>query len=133
MSRRKGGTKRRNKALTVIYSVMGFFSLGYFPTVLLREFFGPQAAMVLAAVAIIPFGMRVGGILKGFACGLGLGVLSGGAISIGLIHRQAIPPERIGQAAVVYALSTALFCGVIAALFAYLGRNRRRRINAEWD
>lgn len=121
--------KRMSKPVKVIYSVVGFFALGYFPTLILRI---PQPAIVAAAAAIIPFGSKARGELRGFGRGLGLGLLSGLAIPIALIHRRALPPEQIDRITAIYALSTTLLCAAVATLFAHLGRRRARRMEQEW-
>ena len=134
MANRRRKTKRKTgrPAIKVIYAIIGFFALGYFPALLLRERFGPQASMVAAAAAIIPLGSRAKSLVRALAVGTGLGMLAGYAMCMALIERHAIPPDRLLRMTMVYTLATALLCAVIAAAFAHLAANRRRRMEDQW-
>ena len=132
MAGRRSNRRRRRKSLMVLYSVMGFFALGYFPTVVLREKFGPQLSMIVVACAIIPFGVRSRSVLVGLARGAGLGLLGGAAIPVALIQRFAIPPDQIERTTALYTFATSMLCAVIGGLFAHMARKRRERIDAEW-
>lgn len=132
MIRRTTSGRRRHKALTVLYSFMGFFALGYFPTIFLREHFGPQLSMVVVAAAIIPFGAKAGSVLIGLGRGAALGLVGGAAIPIALLQRFAIPPNQIERTTALYTLTTAMLCVAVAGLFAHMAKRRRERIEAEW-
>ncbi len=124
--------RRRNKALTVLYCFMGFLALGYFPTIFLRENFGPQLSMIVVAVAIIPFGAKAGSVLSGLGRGAALGLVGGAALPIALLQRFAIPPDQIERTTALYTLATAMLCTAVAGLFAHMAKRRRERIDAEW-
>jgi len=124
--------KRRSKALTIIYAVVGFFAVGYFPTLALRHRFGPQFSMVAAAVGMIFVGSATRSVPRAVIRGLGLGLLAGMAISIALIHAQAIPPDQILRTTGIYTFATAFLCTAVAALFAHAAVRRAERIESHW-
>ena len=136
VSKRKAG-QRQNKAMKVLYLVLGFIAAGFFPALLLPSEYGPRAAMILAAGLVIPVGMRSASLLKGTLVGMGLGLLAGYAIPMGIIQKgigqnQAMPPDQMMSMTILYTLATAVLCGGVALFFAHLARKRMRRIEDEW-
>lgn len=123
--------------MKVLYLVLGFIAIGFFPALLLPGEYGPRAAIVLAAGGVIPIGMRSSSLLKGALVGLGLGLLAGYAIPIGIIQKgigqnQAMPPDQMISMTILYTIATAVLCGGVSLFFAHLAQKRMQRIEDEW-
>jgi len=142
---------------TTLWSAAGFFVLGYFPTILLRN---PVPSIALAACLVIPYGSRSPTVRVGAVRGALLGAVTGlavtaaiAAILIQVPPRAATQPAssapatrpaatrpadgrdaQIDLAAIGSRVisGTAILCASAAALFAYLAARRRQRIEDEW-
>ena len=137
MASRKKAGRRQNKIMKVLYLVLGFIAVGFFPAMLLPNQYGPPAAMVLAAGLAIPVGMRSVSLLKGALAGLGLGLLAGHATFMGVMqkgydHGYQLPPDPALRTAIISTVATAVLCGGVALFFAHLAQKRMRRIEDEW-
>ena len=132
MARPKTTRARRNKALKVIYLVMGYGGVGYLPAMLIGPEYGPRLSMVLAAGISILVGAKAKSILAGGVRGLLWGMLAGYALTTALIHRGRVPPEQVVQWAALYTLATGCLCAGVAALFAYMAKRRAQLVNDHW-
>ena len=88
----------------------------------------PRISIVLAAVAAIPLGMRARSIARGGLWGAAAGLTVAVGVVTALTRRGPVPIDLAGK----YLGALALFCGAVAALFAYLRRRRLARIEDEW-
>jgi hypothetical protein len=115
--------------MMVVYTVLGAYALGYWPTRLISGDIGPRAAMVLLAVMAIPYGATsrsvLGGLLKGAAIGLWGGLWTAYA----LIHAQTWT-ERAVWAAI---LGTGGLCAAVATVLAYLAARRAEKMEELWN
>ena len=137
MTKRKAAGRRQNKIMKVLYLVLGFIAIGFFPALLLPNEYGPRVAMVLAAGGVIPIGMRSASLLKGGLTGLGLGLLAGHATFMGIMqkgydHGYQLPPDPALRTAMISTVATAVLCGGMALFFAHLAQKRMQRIEDEW-
>ncbi len=137
MMKRKSAGRRQNKIMKVLYLVLGFVAIGFFPALFLPNQYGPRVAMVLAAGLVIPVGMRSASLLKGGLAGLGLGLLAGHATFMGIMQKgydqgYQLPPDPALRMAIISTVSTAVLCGGVAMFFAHLAQKRMRRIEDEW-
>lgn len=112
-----------------MWSCAAFFSAGYFPSRMSKE---PVASMVLAAVLIIPFGMRSKSIRQGLFRGIALGLIAGIAALSGLAPKTPMTPQALSHLAMVCIGGTVAMSAAVSALFAHLAKQRRRRIEDEW-
>jgi hypothetical protein len=111
----------------VMWSAMGFLLLGYLPTAYLHS---PKVSMVVAAMAVIPYGMKIArpvwaGVVSGLL-GAATGAAAANALSAGLA------PHAVMSAWLQYIAATGGFCAAIGALFGYLAHQRHRQTEEEW-
>ena len=130
MAKSKRRRTQRSKALRVLYAIVAFIALGYFPTRWLGDF---RVSMVAAALAVIPFGAKSPRVARGLLRGALLGLLAGVAIVIGLaryqMQRDSVVTDDVAALCVA---GTVVACGLIAALFAHLAKKRQEIADREW-
>ena len=80
MAQHRGPTSYK-RISQVTWSMALFFALGYLPTLLFHR---PDPSVVLAAMAVIPFGARARSVRGGVLRGLGLGAIAGVTIALGM-------------------------------------------------
>ncbi len=128
--KRKRKVRRTSKAVKVGYCLVGFFALGYFPTLYLGDF---RISMVSAVLAVIPFGIKTTSLRTGAIRGASLGTVAGVAMIVGLVHfqvkRDSIVP---GSLALLCLAATAIMCAVVCTLFAHFSRKRQERLDQQW-
>ncbi len=113
----------------VVWSIIGFFALGYFLTNWMGS---PILSMPLAAMAVIPYGVRICRPLRAGLVGLGLGTVAGLAIANSLAGGVPLAGRDMLALAGTYVGATAVLCTAVAALFGYSGRRRRQAIERQW-
>lgn len=120
----------RRRILRVLYWIMAFFALGYFPTLLLGDF---RVSLIVAGVAAIPVGSLAQSRMQGWVRGALLGLVAGTAIVFGLAQFQ-VQRESIvtAQLATICVVSTVLLCAAVSALFAHLAVKRKRNVEDRW-
>jgi len=119
----------------VVWSIAGFYALGYFPTVWLKD---PRPSMIAAAMGVIPFVIGARRIRQGVLRGAGLGLVAGLSLATGILNlARRVGPDvdwpRLQQAAWTYTLATALLCAAVGLVFSLLGRRRRTLIDRQWQ
>ena len=120
------------KALKVLYAVLGFFVVGYFPTLFLLERGGRQISMVGLALLVIPYGIGARSVVRGCLLGAVLGFWGGLATSYALIYQDAVHGPNANRLVGVAILGTMCLCAAVAGLFAHLAGKRADRIERDW-
>ena len=131
MGKRKRKVRPTSGAMKVAYCLVGFFALGYFPTLYLGDF---RISMVSAVLAVIPFGIKTTALRKGAVRGASLGIVAGAGMIVGLVHFQVQQNSIVpGNLALLYLTATAMMCAAVCTLFAYLSRKRQDRLDRQWQ
>jgi hypothetical protein len=119
----------------VVWSIVGFFLLGYLPTYLLQSSKGPICSMVAAAMAVIPYASWIARPVRSALVSLGLGLLTGLAVANVLARLNLPGPEAQAMTnfASSFLLATVGLCTAVGAIFGYLGMLRQRRTEREWQ
>lgn len=120
---------RAKRIRKVMWVTFGFAMLGYSAVSVLAD---PRYAAVVAACAIIPIGATAPTVIKGVLRGAGLGLLAGVGIYAGLTYGRKVEPEALRQITLKAILGTMVLCAAVAAVFAFLARARRERIERQW-
>ena len=105
----------------VMWSIIGFFLIGYLPSLEARAgHLRPEMAVMitiaLAAMGVIPYASKIGRPLKSGLIAVMLGLVAGASMGGGL----------------TYLCATGAFCGGVGAVFGHLSQQRRRQAEEEW-
>jgi len=122
-------TDTRRKILRVIYTFIGIYAFGYWPTRLLSGRGGAQVAMVLLVAMSIPYGATARSLLRGALRGLTIGLLGGFFTARALIDEQTWTERAIWTAI----LGSSVICFAVGGLFAHLAAKRAERMDKLWD
>ena len=120
---------RGKRIRMVAWVTFGFAMLGYSAVMMLGD---ARYAAVAAACAIIPIGATAPTVVKGVLRGAGLGLLAGVGIYAGLTFGRQVKPETLRQITLKAILGTMVLCAAVAAVFAFLARARREKIERQW-
>jgi hypothetical protein len=129
-------TGRGKQARRILYAVVGLFTAGYFPTAFIPPPWGVQIGLALSAVVVIPFGATTDNVFRGLLRGFALGLPAGAGVAFGLMTlmiRKMMDPQAIDRLALVWGGATLVLCTLVAGFYAWLGRYRRRRADAQWE
>jgi hypothetical protein len=121
--------RTRRTAMLVVYTILGVYALGYWPTRLIAGGRGAQVAMVLIAVTTIPYGASARSVVKGFLMGAAIGLWGGLWTAYALIHNQTWTERAIWIAI----LGTGGLCAAVGTIFAYLARKRAEKLEELWN
>ena len=117
----------------VTWSAIGFFAVGYFPAYISEPAWAIRISMTAAAMAVIPYAVRIGRPLKSALIAALLGAVTGVGIINAFLSLGMIPPQGMGNFAAKYVAATAFFCASVGALFGYMALQRHRQVEQEWE
>jgi hypothetical protein len=117
-----------------IWAIAAFLVIGYVPTLYVKA---PTISIALAACAIIPLGSAARSLPRALARGIGLGAVAGMAIAMALIEVLLTEASQKEQTAprflMLFTTTTAAMCGLVSAIFWYVAKRRRQRIEDQWQ
>jgi hypothetical protein len=129
MNKNRSKAKKITRWVNLVsWSVIGFGLIGYLPTV---YFHNPVPSIVLAAMAVIPYAIKLGRPLRGAVVAGALGALAGISI-VNSLPPTIAPPEVQLHFAMKYIGAVAGFCACVGALFGYMALQRHRQSEEEW-
>lgn len=136
MASRKRYRIPASRSIKIIYTVLGIFSVGYFPAYWLLRSGGPQISMVALGLLAIPYGSKACSVGRGLLVGLAIGFWGGLATVYAIVHSSATKTGEMvisDRLVAVSVAGTTILCGAIACLFAYLAKRRTDRMNEQWS
>jgi hypothetical protein len=125
---RKVSRKAARRSAAIFWSLAGFFSLGYFPTMMAKT---PVISMTVATCLIVPFAARSVRLRRAILRGLGLGFVAGVGIWSALSYGGRLP-RGLSHLALIYVAATAGMCAAASALFYHVGKKRRGLMEEGW-
>jgi hypothetical protein len=121
MSRDLSTIKKITRKLNlVVWSILGFFLVGYLPAKAnLRPQLAVTLTVALSALGVIPYASKIARPMKSALIAGLLGLVAGASLAA-------------TGGGLTYLFSTGGFCAGVGALFGHLARQRRRQAEEEW-
>lgn len=131
------------KVNRIVWAIAAFLLAGYVPTLYSVALFhnsdrpNPTMGIALAAAAIIPLGSGARSLLRALGRGLGLGAVAGMAAALAIIQmpplseslqKNVLAPQYL----MILTTSTAALCAAVSALFYFVAKRRRQKVEDQW-
>jgi len=130
---RKIPKTRLRRLIRAAWATAAFFSIGYFPTMLLAwaKLVGPPVvSMAVATVLTVPFGISAGNLRRGLLRGAWLGLAAGVGVWAGLNYG---PQQRGTSGTLVFLFATAAMCAAVGAWFGWRAHCHTEAVDRAWD